>query len=285
MTSAERAEHSRACHAWMAAFLFAVVGALDAIVYVLAIMQFVGSLQAFILHCALVACLAVALSLPLFSGHRDVALFAVVSVAVAGPLGAFAATWLSAGEEEVRRDATHRAPLGTSSRGRRVDDPVARLRNERAVSTEYSAPIRFCETMQRGSLKDRLGVLAIIGQNYDPAFRGIIDTALSCDSGSVRAQAAALLTSLSNRYQRRLQAALSGSCCQGDEDDENRAAELAACISSGLLEPVHVERARRALASLEAMRPHVGGPANVAEDAEFLTAPGSHPGGSPCSTS
>lgn len=235
----------RTCYV-QAAFITA--GLFDAILIGAGLAGIFAAPAAVGLHIVLVLLLVLTLSSKWLDAGGDIALFAFTGTIFAGPLAAFAALRIagafSAGEE--RRKPPNSDGLAADSD---VEHLTATLRMTRAISADAAAPPSFLDIIRRGPLEQRLAVLAVVARNYHPEHRRLVDFALRSDSGSLRAQAAALMVSLSSRYRRRVQAALE-KAHGGAEDIAACVRELDECLRSGFLEPQQEAAARDAAMSL-----------------------------------
>lgn len=230
-TAAMRNERGTKGSRWPVVSVLCLAAVLDAYPVVAVSGHRLEILEAFLLHLLLVFALTLVLSSGRLHAEKDIIHLAFVATLFAGPFGALGAAWLV-----VRRRA-RRLNAGREFRADvdEVEQLVQRLRTGRAISLDAAIPVNLINVMRRGALSERLAVLGVVAQNYHPVHRNLISLALRSDSAGVRAQAAALWTSLAARYKARLQAALA--VTSSEEDAEARVADIMDCLNSGLIEP------------------------------------------------
>ena len=204
-------------------------------------------------HVLLVLALALGLHSARLQPNKDLNHLAVVAILFAGPAGAFLTACLTAwllADGAASSESTYvvgAAP--TASQGDDVEQLVHQLHTSRTMALDAPLLARFDDLMRTAPLSDRLAVLGLIAQNYHTDHYPVIARALRSDSAAVRAQAAALATSLATRYKDRLQAALTSPCAD-DEQLTRCIGEIVECVRSGFLEPGQAADARSVAISL-----------------------------------
>ena len=177
--------------------------------------------------------------------YRDIHYAATFGILVAGPVGAFAiaiCTFRLTAKVVTLRDV---------ERSDFADALVRNIRSGSVRRVEGPTSFAFRKLMLNGVPDQQLSLLQLLATDYHSDYSEILHSALRADSISVRASAAALVTSLKKQtafdFERALQ---SIELSSETRDVESSVRTLIDCIESGFLIGRQLERAKAAAAAL-----------------------------------
>ncbi len=261
------------------AMLLAAAAVLETSFVLAAVAQHISILTTVGLHLLLVAAVGYALYADFYPVDGDQAQFATMAITFAGPVGAMLAAYILLSGSRSHEQRAQSPSIDPATAADPIDQLVAQIRSNRALRETTPVAGSLLTLMKAGSVSDQLAVLGVVALNYHPGHQRILSLALRAPAGGVRAQAAALVTSLGVRYKQKYDRAMRA-IEDGSAQPDAAAAELVECLRSHFLDGEQAENAR--LTAISLCQDVIDGAGPRAEEMRQLlselTAPGSADG-------
>jgi len=212
-------------------------------------------------------------------GDTIPSLLSVLLTFVAGPIGALLAL---AAIVISRRSRPHPELLAAwydrislSQESDEVQKLCDRVAIGRTIDLLAPPPRSFAETVAQGTLAERQTALGLIARNFSPEYAPALRVALKSEEPVIRVQAAAVAARVREGLERRLAELMRQADGARLKPAEAlaRAAEISACVETGLLDDATAQRA--AASAIGLRRSALGGDSTGAlELVALVTAPG-----------